>query len=347
MRSNLRTADIMPEYTTRSKQCQHPITLQAPIATKFIRNANNVQERIEKLLCALFQIYLRYLLAMGISKSHVFMKKKLLAQQLENCIDRDELALLPRSWYIIGDAIIVRWKSGVTVWKLIGEALLTIYPRARYVLLDYGIYGNFREPKRELIAPRCAITSFETIHRENGCLFKLDPMRIMFSAGNLHERQLLNGICDDEVVIDMFAGIGYFTVPIAVHSKPKKILAIELNAQSYQYLKQNIKLNRIEPRVVALHGDCSKLTPTNMADRVIMGYLSSEEYLLSGITALTSGGTLHYHEAVPEVLYPQRPIKRIKRAALKSGCEIKSIGCRRVKKYSPGVLHSCFDVTIK
>jgi len=287
-----------------------------------------------------------YVATTNISKSRVFMKKKLLAQRLENYIDKDELALLPRSWCIIGDAIIVRWKKGVTVWKLIGEALLAIYPRTRYVLLDYGIYGSFREPKRELIASRCTITSFGTTHRENGCLFKLDPMRIMFSAGNLHERQRLNGTCDDEVVIDMFAGIGYFTVPIAVHSRPKKVLAIELNTQSYQYLKQNIRLNKIESRVIALHGDCSKLTPTNVADRVIMGYLSSEKYLRVGITALTSGGTLHYHEAVPEALYPQRPIRRIKRAALESGCEIKLIECRRVKKYSPGVLHSCFDVTI-
>ena len=44
----------------------------------------------------------------------------------------------------------------------------------------------------------------------------------------------------------MFAGIGYFTIPIAVHSNVKKIYAIEINPVSYNFLCENIKLNKVE-----------------------------------------------------------------------------------------------------
>jgi tRNA wybutosine-synthesizing protein 2 len=274
------------------------------------------------------------------------MREHFLASRLKRCLHEDEVALLPRRWRVIGEAVIVREKKGVTSWRLVGEALLSLYPRCRYVLLDRGVHGVFREPKRELIASRGTVTSFETIHRENGCVFKLDTMRIMLSQGNLFEKQRLKDICRGEVVVDMFAGIGYFTVPIAVHSAPEKVVAIELNPLSYHYLLENLRLNRVEDRVEALLGDCEKLAPVGMADRVIMGYLSSEDWLPTGIAALKPGGVLHYHEAVPLALYPQRPVKRVKEAAFREGRGIESISWRRVKKYSPGVIHCVVDAKI-
>ena len=265
---------------------------------------------------------------------------------MKGLLSSDELAVLPRGWRLLGDAIIVREKKGVDSWGLVGEALLEIYPRSRYVLLDRGTHGLFREPLREVIASRGAIDSFETVHRENGCRFKLDTMRISFSQGNFYEKQRLANLCQDEVVLDMFAGIGYFTVPIAVHSVVKRVIAIELNPLAYMYLEENIRLNRVEDRVETMLGDCKRLAPIDAADRVIMGYLSSEEYLDAGISALRSGGVLHYHEAVPETLYPARPTERIREAVFKLGRRIESITTRRVKKYSPGVLHSVTDARI-
>ena len=270
----------------------------------------------------------------------------MLTSLLKGRVSSDELALLPRGWRIIGDAIIVREKIGVGSWGLVGEALLDIYPRCRYVLLDHGTRGVFREPEREVIAARGTINSFETIHVENGCRFKLDTMHISFSQGNFYEKQRLTSLCRDEVVLDMFAGIGYFTIPIAAHSIAKRVVAIEINPLAYRYLEENIRLNRVEDRVETILGDCSRLSPIDAADRVVMGYLSSQQYLGSGISALRSGGVLHYHEAVPEPLYPTRPNERIKEVVFELGRRIESLTTRRVKKYSPGVLHSVTDARI-
>ncbi len=58
----------------------------------------------------------------------------------------------------------------------------------------------------------------------------------MFSSGNMNERIRMSNISKpNEVVVDLFAGIGYFTLPIAVYSKPKKIYACEKNPISYDF----------------------------------------------------------------------------------------------------------------
>jgi len=78
--------------------------------------------------------------------------------------------------------------------------------------------------------------------------------------------------------------------------------------------------------VEPVSGDCSKLTPRSMADRVIMGYLDGQEYLPHGIDALLPGGILHYHEAVPEAV-ENRPVERIMEASRRQGRHAYIQGC--------------------
>ena len=116
------------------------------------------------------------------------------------------------------------------------------------------IHGQKREPEVEMIYGE----GTETIHKENYCKFKFDVSRIMWSKGNTGERLRMSKIPEDnETIIDMFAGIGYFTIPMAVHSNPKKIFSIEINPVSYDYLCENIKLNKVENTVEPILGDCS------------------------------------------------------------------------------------------
>jgi len=59
-----------------------------------------------------------------------------------------------------------------------------------------------------------------------------------------------------------------------------------------------------------------------------------------------SGGILHYHETVPEYLARTRPEERIKKVAGCLGKKVEVLATRRIKKYSPGVLHVVVDVRI-
>jgi len=215
-----------------------------------------------------------------------------------------------------------------------------------------GIYGKMRKPSVQILAGN---RSTETIHKENGCLFKLDISKVMWSKGNTTERmRIANLVQDDEVIVDMFAGIGYFSIPIALHSNPKKIYSIEINHESYFYLNENIALNKINKKsnenlgydvIKPVLGNSALITPNISADRILMGYVkTTHDFLPPAINSIKSGGIIHYHETVPEKLRASRPIKRIKRAA--KDREVEILGNKIIKKYSPGVVHCVVDVRV-
>jgi tRNA wybutosine-synthesizing protein 2 len=274
-----------------------------------------------------------------------FEKPNSLKASLKGFLSETELAFVPAGWQILGDIIIVGIPEILEDKKTrIAEALLSMYPRCRTVVRDFGIEGQFRQPKRELLLG----SETETIHKEHGCFFKQDVTKVMYSKGNLEERKRMSRFGEGEVIVDMFAGIGYFSIPMAVHSRPKKITGIEINPESFAYLKENIRLNKVEDIFVPICGDCSKVVPEGTADRVLMGYVgTTHHYLESAIKALKkSGGILHYHETVPESLARTRPQERIRKAACMLGKKVEILETRRIKKYSPGVLHVVVDARI-
>jgi tRNA wybutosine-synthesizing protein 2 len=208
------------------------------------------------------------------------------------------------------------------------------------------ISGLKREPDVEVIIG----DGTETIHRENKCSFKLDVSRIMWSKGNTTERKRMSTIAKQgETIVDMFAGIGYFSIPMAVHSKPSKIYSIEINPISYGYLCENVHLNKVEDILEPILGDCREIAPRSMADRVLMGYIgNTNEYLDVAMDVLKEGGIIHYHESVPDKLKFIRPVERINEAAMAADREMVEIVNKRIiKPYSPGVYHVVVDAKIK
>lgn len=203
------------------------------------------------------------------------------------------------------------------------------------------IQGTKREPVYTILFG----SETETIHKENGCLFKLDLAKVMWSKGNNNERlRIAKLVGDNETVVDMFAGIGYFSIPIGVHSNAKNVYSIEINPNSYYFLNENIKLNRLD-NIVPVLGDCMVETPKYNADRIIMGYVkTTHHYLKTAIESLNEGGILHYHETVPEKLIDSRPLERIVSQA--GGREVELLKINKIKKYAPGVEHVVVDARI-
>ncbi len=203
------------------------------------------------------------------------------------------------------------------------------------------IQGTKREPNYEILYGY----DTETINKENKCLFKLDLSKIMWSKGNTNERlRIANLVESNEVVLDMFAGIGYFSIPASVHSNAKEIISIEINPNSYYYLNENIKLNKCN-NINPILGDCLTETPKFKADRIIMGYVkTTHHYLKVAVNSLNKGGIIHYHETVPEKLIESRPISRIEQASPDRNVELLNI--TKIKKYAPGVEHVVIDALI-
>lgn len=203
------------------------------------------------------------------------------------------------------------------------------------------IQGTKREPVYKILYGG----ETETVNKENGCLFKLDLSKVMWSKGNNNERLRIAKLVEDgERVIDMFAGIGYFSIPIGVHANACEVISIEINPNSYHFLCENIKLNKLD-NITPILGDCKDITPNYNADRIIMGYVkTTHHYLKVAIDSLNEGGILHYHETVPEKLMNTRPIERIMSEA--NGREVELLKINKIKKYAPGVEHVVVDARI-
>jgi tRNA wybutosine-synthesizing protein 2 len=263
---------------------------------------------------------------------------------LQGKVPEECIHLIPRGWFLLGEVIVVKIHPALMAYEQhIGQALLNFYPRCCTVLADEGIFGPFREPVRRIIAGN----KTQTVHKENKVIFHLDARLVMFSPGNLMERIRMSRFGKGEYVVDMFAGIGYFTLPMAVHSRPRKIVAIEINPNAYHYLCQNIRQNHVEEIVEPVLGDCAKVTAEGVADRVVMGMVQvTDQYLQKGISALKPGGILHYHQTIAAGMYPAAAIRDVTEAAASLGCRAEILKCVLVKKYSPGVVHAVIDARI-
>lgn len=203
------------------------------------------------------------------------------------------------------------------------------------------IHGTKREPQIEILYGN----ETETINKENKCLFKLDLAKVMWSKGNNNERiRIAKLVNDNEKVIDMFAGIGYFSIPIAKFSNACEVIATEINPNSFHYLKENIKLNKIT-NITPILGDNRNIVPKYKADRIIMGYVKTTHHFLDvAINSLNKNGILHYHETVPDKLIDTRPIERIRNVSGDRNVELLNI--QKIKRYAPGVMHVVIDAQL-
>ena len=76
---------------------------------------------------------------------------------------------------------------------------------------------------------------------------------------------------EGDTIVDMFAGVGPYSILIAKSKKPSKVLAIDKNPDAVRYLKENIILNSAK-NIEAIEGDAREEAKkfAGTADQVIM-----------------------------------------------------------------------------
>lgn len=250
---------------------------------------------------------------------------------------------LPQKWELFGDVLVLRIPPEIAGLRTEVARAYAEVLGARTVCHERGIIqGTFRTPDLEVVWG----DGTETVHRENRILYKFDVARIMFSSGNFPEKWRISRLdCRGETVVDMFAGIGYFTLPLAVHAKAERVVACELNPVAFSYLKENIALNNVQGVVEPRLGDNRELPGRGFADRVLMGYVgTTHEFLPKAFSLVRPGGTIHYHETCPIDEWPTRPLRRIAEAARGRRYEIGHKG--EVKSFAPSVSHYVIDVAV-
>jgi len=184
--------------------------------------------------------------------------------------DRSEIS---NSYDIIGEiAIIHQSRLAEEYGSNVAEAIMKIHPNVRSVFAQNGaVQGNFRlRMLKQLSGEKRTFT----VHKESGCAFQVDVEKCYFSPRLLNERMRIARLVQDgEIVVNMFAGVGCFSIIIARHSNPVKVYSIDINPEAVRYMKENVRINGCFGKVIPIFGDARRVIEENLqglADRVIM-----------------------------------------------------------------------------
>jgi len=249
--------------------------------------------------------------------------KLLLASKLEP----NELKLLYKSYDIIGDIAVLRVPETIQQHsEIIAEAVMRTHKRVRSVWRQVGpVSGDLRLRSLEWVAGE---RRTEAVHCEHGCVFKVDIGKCYFSPRLSYERmRIAKQVQPGEVVVNMFAGVGCYSIMIAKHSGASKIFSIDINPVAVKYMQENVELNKVEERVLPLEGDAKEIVEQKLekvANRVLMPLPErAYEYLDFAVLALSpTGGWIHYYD-FEHAGKGEKPFEKVK---VKVGGKLENLG---------------------
>jgi len=236
-----------------------------------------------------------------------------------------------KGFFMLGDVAIIHSKKPTRAE--VEEIVSFRHPRG--VLWITSIRDNTRTPETEILWGDVG----EVRHRENGYTYILDPTKVMFAQGNRIEKmrmaQLVHRSTSGERVADMFAGIGYFTLPMA--GSGASVHAMEINPVACEFLERNLRENNLSGRVDISQGDCRHLL-NGIYDRIVMGHFDALSVLPSVFSHVREGSVIHLHSLCSA---EDKIREEVERAGFSA-----TIDVHKVKKYRPHVWHVVQDVTI-
>ncbi len=225
----------------------------------------------------------------------------MLKKSLENVLSPEESGELISAFDQIGDIIIVRIPDSLLPKKgVIGKTLLEEVKVARSVFYQASaVEGDFRTRNLEVLAGE---DNTETEYREFGCRFTVDVENAFFSPRLSTERErIANLVQDGEVVTNMFAGVGMFSI-MAAKKKRCTVYSLDINPVASRLCEKNIKQNKMKGSVISINGDAAKIVEERLQDRsdrtLMLLPERSDEFLESAISATKDGGMIHYYSHI-------------------------------------------------
>ena len=264
------------------------------------------------------------------------------------------------SYDIIGDIAIIELPSGSRADpKLVAKEIKKTHPRVKTVLQKTGEReGELRLRSFRKIAGK----ETETVHREHGFRFRLDPTRVYFSPREATERErIASMVKPGETVMVMFAGVGPFGIVIAGKQPGvERVYQVELNPAGFDYMKQNIIMNKLSHKVVSIPGDVREACRPyfGRCDRVLTPLpRESHRFLGIAVSCLNPRGIIHFYSVghhkkglkgkqAENELFAES-LERLMKACRKAGRTVKILDKRRVLPFSPGSWKICIDVQVK
>ncbi len=252
---------------------------------------------------------------------------------------------LPSSYDVIGDIVLIKLPEELKSYKgEIGNALLETHKNVNTVLEDRGVHGEFRIREVDHIAGQ---QKTEAVYREHGAEFEVDVERAYFSPRLGTERwRVVKKVNPDEEVLDMFAGVGPYTVLIGKNVDVSHIYSIDLNPEAIEYLEKNVRRNGIEDIVTIFEGDAEEIAPELSCDRIIMNLPhSSKSFIEPSLDAAKDKAVLHYYEIIEEENREQS-LEDLLELIQKKGYEPEVDEEREVRTYSATKVQMAYDIEV-
>jgi tRNA (guanine37-N1)-methyltransferase len=226
--------------------------------------------------------------------------RKRLRKKLSCVLSSDEIGKVYSSFDVVGDIAIIKLPhASKEIAENVAKAIMDVNKNVKTVLLQTSpIVGDFRLRRLTQVAGE---NKTSTVHKESGCLFSVDVAKCYFSPRLSYERsRIADLVKPEETVVNMFAGVGCFSIMIAKRSNASKVFSIDVNPAAVQFMQENIRLNRVYAKVIPLLGDSKEIINSRLqrvADRVLMPLPEKAlKYLPCAVSALKpSGGWIHYY----------------------------------------------------
>jgi tRNA (guanine37-N1)-methyltransferase len=259
------------------------------------------------------------------------------------------------SFDIVGDIAITKLPCASPVEaKEVARVIMDVNKRVKAVFIQTSaVAGDFRVRGLTYAA---GDNRTLTVHKESGCVFAVDVEKCYFSPRLLHERQRIAHLVQpNETVINMFAGVGCFSILIAKRQPTAKVYSIDINPTAVKLMRENIRINRAFNKVIPLLGDAKEIIENQLqqcADRVLMPLPEKAyEYLPCAVSALKrSGGWIHIHtfEYAAKAEDPAEKVRRkVTETLSKLNVNFEVPLVRVVRSTGPNWWHLVADVHVK
>ncbi|MFN7105429.1 MAG: class I SAM-dependent methyltransferase [Pyrobaculum sp.] len=268
-----------------------------------------------------------------------------LKDRLRGLVPQELLEKVPTSFEVVGSrngaVAIVEIPPELEDYKhLVAKAVVEANKHVKAVLRKLGgRLGEFRLYKFETLIEGPT----EVLHKEHGYYIKVDPTKVYFSPRDLTDRlDIARRVAEGERVLYLFAGVAPYAVTIAKFTKPRVVVAVELNPWGFKYAVENMKINKIKNAAV-IHGDVTYVAPLlkKKFDRILLTLpLGAHKFLSPALECLERGGVIHFYHLGREG-DPFREAEEL----VKSLCpDCKIVDRKVVRDYAPGVYKVRVDI---
>jgi tRNA (guanine37-N1)-methyltransferase len=225
--------------------------------------------------------------------------RKRLRDKLSATLPSEELAKVYNSFDVIGDIAIIKINNVQNI-EAIANQIMVCQKNIKTVLTPTtSISGDFRVRELKYLAGDIKTVTY---HKESGCTFKIDVEKCYYSPRLSFEHSRIARLVESgETVVNMFAGVGCFSILIAKTANQTRVYSIDVNPSAIQCMEENVRINEVEESVLPMLGDAKDIINSQLkgvADRVLMPLPEiAHEYLPYALLALKrAGGWIHYYD---------------------------------------------------